>query len=363
MKLTLRIQLVPDAAQDDALRRTTQRFNQAANWVAGELFARTLTNKRQAQKLVYRELRDRFALTAQMAILVIHRVCEAYKRDTTIRPRFRNDAAITYDPRVMRFLGLEKVNLWTLAGRLAIPILIGPYHTERIGYPKKQADLLRRDGKWFLFLTVEVPDGAPIEPTDFLGVDLGIANLAADSDGARHSGAAVETIRRKHKLQRARLCRKGTKGARKKQKRVARKEARFRRHENHVISKQLVQTAQRTGRGIALEDLKGIRARVTACGAEARNRLGGWAFAQLASFLVYKAHLAGVVVEFIDPAYTSQTCAECGHCDRANRKSQSAFHCQACGHQAHADGNAARNLRAQALSKRASGLGARRHAG
>src|SRR5690242_2889159 len=38
MKLTLRVQLVPDAAGDDALRRTTERFNEAANWTAGVLF-------------------------------------------------------------------------------------------------------------------------------------------------------------------------------------------------------------------------------------------------------------------------------------------------------------------------------------
>jgi IS605 OrfB family transposase len=235
----------------------------------------------------------------------------------------------------------------------------GEYQKERFGRLKGQVDLVYRDGEFSLFAGIEVPEGSLIEPEDFLGVDLGIANLATDSDGTMHSGAGVEKVRRKHRLQRGRLQRKGTRGARKKLKRVARKEVRFRRHENHVISRQIVQTAQRTGRGIALEDLKGIRARVTARGGDTRNRLGGWAFAQLAAFIVYKARLAGVVVEFLDPAYSSQTCAECGHCERANRKSQSEFRCKVCGHEAHADGNAARNHRAQALSKRASGLGAR----
>jgi IS605 OrfB family transposase len=135
------------------------------------------------------------------------------------------------------------------------------------------------------------------------------------------------------------------------------KEARFRRHQNHWISKQIVETAQRTGRGIALEALEGIRDRVTARGGDARNRLGSWAFAQLGAFITYKATLAGVVVEFIDPAYTSQTCHECGHREKSNRKSQAEFHCKACGHQDHADRNAARNIRARALSKRALGLG------
>ena len=66
---------------------------------------------------------------------------------------------------------------------------------------------------------------------------------------------------------------------------------------------------------------------------------------------------SGIPIEFIDPAYTSQTCNACGHCERANRKSQSEFVCKACGYKAHADVNAARNIRAQALSKRALELG------
>ncbi len=55
--------------------------------------------------------------------------------------------------------------------------------------------------------------------------------------------------------------------------------------------------------------------------------------------------------------HASRTCHECGHCKRSNRKSQAEFSCKACGYRAHADANAARNIRAQALSKRASGLG------
>ena len=129
---------------------------------------------------------------------------------------------------------------------------------------------------------------------DFIGVDIGIANIAADSDGTEHWGEPVEKIRRKHNLQRKRLQRKGTKGAKKKLKRIAGKEARFRKHENHCITKKIVVNAKGTGRGIAVEDLDGIRERVTARGTDARNRLSGWSFAQLYAFLAYKAQLAGV---------------------------------------------------------------------
>jgi IS605 OrfB family transposase len=359
MKLTVGIQLMPDASQAVRLRAMTERFNAAANWIAGELFARKLSNKIEAQRLLYHEIRRRFGLSAQAAILCLHRACEAYRRDPSKRPRFRKDAGITYDVRTMSFKGIDQVSLLTLDGRVVVSMIVTGYQAQRLNYPKGQSDLVRRkDGKWYLFVTVDIPDGAPIDPADFIGVDLGLANIATDSDGKAHSGKDVERVRRKHNLQRKRLQRRNTRGAKKKLKRMRDKEARFRRHQNHVVSKAIVESARRTGRGIALEDLEGIRERVTARGGDARNRLSGWAFYQLGTFIGYKARLAGVPVVFVDPRGTSRTCAECGHCEKANRRSQGEFSCKACGHEDHADANAARNIRAQALSKRASGLGA-----
>ena len=121
--------------------------------------------------------------------------------------------------------------------------------------------------------------------------------------------------------------------------------------------KKIVDTAKDTGRGIAMEDLQGIGDRTTARGGDARNNLKGWAFHQLRAFIAYKATLAGVVVVYVDPAYSSQTCNACGHCERSNRKSQGEFKCKACGHEAHADVNAARNHRARAVRNAALELG------
>jgi predicted RNA-binding Zn-ribbon protein involved in translation (DUF1610 family) len=72
-----------------------------------------------------------------------------------------------------------------------------------------------------------------------------------------------------------------------------------------------------------------------------------WAYADLRAKIAYKAAMAGVVVVFVDPHYTSQTCSQCGHCERANRRSQSSFLCRRCGFAAHADWNAALNIRAR----------------
>jgi IS605 OrfB family transposase len=359
MKLIARIKLLPTAEDAARLKATMERFNEAADFVAGIAFGRRTANVFDLRRMCYEEVRERFGLSSQMAQLAIKAASDAYKRDKSKRVRFKKHSAVPYDIRTMSFKGPDRVSLLTLDGRVKVAFIVGDYDAGRMDLPRGQSDLIYRDGKWLLYVTVDVPDGTPIEPDDFIGVDLGIANIATDSDGERHSGKDVDDVRRKHNLQRKRLGKRNTKGAKKKIRRMRDKEARFRRHQNHVISKRIVETAKRTGRGIALEDLEGIRQRVTARGGEARNRLSGWAFAQLGSFVDYKARLAGIPVVYVDPAYTSQTCNECGHCERSNRKGQDRFHCQACGHQAHADVNAARNIRCRALakSKLATGLG------
>jgi IS605 OrfB family transposase len=352
MKLIVQTQLLPEPEQAVKLRTVVERFNEAANFVAGVAFENKTANVFDLRKLCYDEVRERFGLSSQMAQLAIKTARDAYCRDKTIQPVFRKHAAVAYDQRTMSFKALDRVSLLTLSGRVVVPFILGSYQRDGMTLKKGQCDLvLRKDGKWFLIVTVDVPDIAPVPVTDFLGVDLGLANLATDSDGNQYSGKPVETARRKNNLQRKRLQKKGTKGAKKKLKRIASKEARFRKHENHCISKSIVGEARRTGRGIGVEDLKGIRERVTAKGYDARNRLGGWGFAQLGTFLLYKARLVGVPIVSVDPAYTSQTCPECGHIERANRKSQSEFRCRACGHEQHADIVGARNIRNAALAK------------
>lgn len=360
MDLTLQVQLFPDSDQAKALRATVERFNDAANWIVGELFDRKLSNRIEAQRLLYHQIREKFGLTAQTTILAIRRACEAYKRDKTIRPKFKKHAAITYDPRVLRFVGLDKVNLWTLAGRLVIPIVMGKYQAERFTTAKGQTDLvLRKDGRWFLLVTVDVPEEAPIPATDFIGIDLGVINIVTDSDGGRMSGDKVEKARRKYGDRRRTLQQAATKRKQsgKRPRSIRRKigkdrarESGYKKDINHCESKRYVELARRTGRGIAVEDLDGIRERVTARGGDARNKLAGWSFFQFRSFLEYKALVAGVPVVVVDPSYTSQDCAECGHRDRRNRKTQATFRCVRCGHADNADRNGARNIASRARS-------------
>jgi len=104
-----------------------------------------------------------------------------------------------------------------------------------------------------------------------------------------------------------------------------------------------VAEAKRTGCGIAVEDLTGIRQRVRLRKPQ-RATHSSWAFAQLGSFLTYKAAREGVLLLQVNPAYTSQKCSACGHIDRKNRPNQADFCCRACGFSLGADRNASINI-------------------
>jgi len=115
---------------------------------------------------------------------------------------------------------------------------------------------------WFLYASVEVAEPQMIDPHGFLGVDMGIANIAYDCDGNRYAGSKLNGYRRRQLRLRKRLQAKDSKSARRLLARRRRKEARHAANVNHRIAKRIVTEAVRTGRGIAVEGLTGIRDRV-----------------------------------------------------------------------------------------------------
>ena len=247
MNLTLQMKLLPRDEQKPVLFATIERFNEAATFAAKAGFEAGVFSQPSIHKLCYKEIRQRFGLSAQMAVRAIGKAVECFKRDKTVCPVFKPRGAVTYDQRILGFKGLDKVSLWVLGGRMILPLLYGEYQGERFDRIKGQCDLVYRDGRFYLFVTIEMPEGAPIEPKGFLGVDLGIVNIATDSDGETHSGEDVERNRRKHHENRKRFQKRGSKGTKKRLKKLAGREARFRRHENHRISKALVKKAKDTG--------------------------------------------------------------------------------------------------------------------
>jgi IS605 OrfB family transposase len=289
-----------------------------------------------------------------MAVRAIAKARGAYKRDKAIQPVFRPLGAVAYDQRILSWKGRDRVSILTLHGRIEVPVLYqGRWRTRPGTTVRGQADLIYRDATFYLAVVVDVPDPADLDddPAGWLGADLGVVNIATDSDATTHCGKGLRAVRHRHLRLRLRLQAKATKSAKRLLKKRRRREARFARDVNHCISKSPVGKATGTGRGIALEALTGIRGRVSVR-RQQRADLHSWAFHQLREFISYKATMAGVPVRLVDPRNTSRGCSVCGHLDKRNRPTRDDFRCVSCGHSAPADTNAARTIASRAAVMR-----------
>ena len=347
MKLTLLVKLAPDDEQYSLLLQTMERFNEACDDIAKVAYHNRLANNWALHKLVYYRIREQYGLSAQMTVRAIGKVVEAYKRDKNILCKFKPHGAMVYDERILSWKGLEYASILTLEGRIKVPIRIGEYQKARMDRLKGQADLLLRNGVFYLAATIDAPEETPYDPVGTLGVDLGLKYLSYDSDGEHYSGKQVDEVRERNAKLKADLQSCGTKSAKRHLKHLSGKESRFKRNVNHVISKNLVAKAKGTQRRIALEDLKGIRKGVSARRSQ-RSRLHSWGFHQLRHFVEYKARLEGVQVIPVYPRGTSHICPACGVEDRKNRPERDLFRCIGCGYAGHADHVAAINIAARA---------------
>jgi putative transposase len=343
MKQVIVLKLEPDPSQHAALLSTMEAFNAGTQLAADLAYEKRLANKIALQPLVYGELRARFGLSAQMAVRAIAKAVEAYKRDKRVHVRFKPHGAMVYDERIMSFKGLTHVSLLTVRGRQLVPLRFGAYQAARLDRAKGQADLVLRDGAFYLYVTIDLPTPPPVDTGDVLGVDLGIVHVAVDSDGEAHTGEAIRHCRARYLKLRQGLQKAGTKSAKRHLRKAKRKESRFVKHTNHCISKQLVQKASLGQRALALEDLTGIRERATVRKSQ-RSERNSWGFSQLRQFIAYKAEAAGIPLILVEARNTSRTCPECGHCAKENRRSQSEFLCVKCGFQANADFVGATNV-------------------
>ncbi len=347
MLITVRIKVNPTAEQAASLLATMERFNAACDAISETAWLNRTFSKYTLQKIVYEDIRRDFGLSAQMAIRAIAKVSESYMTDRAVQHTFEPHGAYVCDQRMLSFKGSDRVSILTLDGRVVAPIIVPDYREIDREKIKGQMDLIHVNGKFFLMATVDVPEEPQIEPEGVIGVDLGIVNVATTSDGDTFSGEQCTTVRKKFAAIKAVLQKAATWDAKKHLKRLAGRERRFKRDTNHTVSKQIIAIAKGTRRGIALEDLKGIRARITATKAQ-RTMMGKWAFFELMNFLRYKAHEAGIPFYSVNGAYTSQRCTVCGYTDEANREVQSEFLCLRCGHHENADIHAAKNIAARA---------------
>jgi putative transposase len=348
VKLVAQIKLLPTQEQKKALRETLEKANDAANRISQDAFQARVFKRFDLHYRLYETIRLETDLTAQMVALLFAKVAEAYKRGSLNLRTFRAHGAIAFDSRILRYmLDKKMVSIWTVNGREKIPFICGEYQTQLLQGQRGESELCLVDGEFYLMAVCDVED-PPLKTIDdckgIIGVDLGIVELASDSEGNQYSGVAIRSLRRRMRKLRKGLQSCGSKSAKRHLPRVRRRQSRFTKWVNHNISRRLVETAAKLGKALALEDLRGIRERGNGFSREMRFELGNWSFYQLRTMIEYKARRAGIPVIPVEARNTSRTCSSCGYCDKHNRKSQSKFQCLSCGFESNADLNAAQNI-------------------
>ena len=301
--------------------------------------------------LCYRQIREGTGLGANMAAIAIRRVAAAYETLRTkgdLKPdqpwptlAFSGVGAMRLDARTFWVKG-EMASVWSLDGRQVMPMQLGQRQRRLLAAGKVGgADLVHKRGKWFLHVMMNMPAAPKCADGDVMGVDVGENTLAATSNGRLFGGEKLRHLRDVHLAYRRRLQANGSQSAMQRLRKASGRENRHVRHVNHEESRAIVDEALLRGcHRVALEDLTHIRSRIKA-GRRMRGRLHRWAWRQLQIFVAYKAEGAGMSVVFVDPAYTSQTCASC-LCLGTRRRHL--FTCP-CGSRRHADSNAASNIR------------------
>jgi len=380
------VQLRPTPEQARILKTTLEQHTACFNAVAREGFTTACSNGVELHKRTYYPLRAQYPdLPAQLVCAARVKATEAVKSALTWKvkkeqaypkqvekaksldkptPPFKpvstphsEMASIRYDQRSywVKWDTLT-CSLATVDGRIELPFTVPAHLVPYVGSRVCSADLCYRKGRYTLHIVVSIPEPALVPSQEVIGVDLGL-NRPAVTSARQFLGEKQwkEQERRTFRLKR-KLQAKGTRSAKRHLKKLSGKQFRRRRDHDHVLSKRLVQNTL-PGATIVLENLKNIRdtsrlgrGKKASPKRENKRRLHSWSFAQLYSFVEYKAQARGIRVVKIDPRHTSQTCSRCGYQHRANRRSQSVFHCRSCGYQLNADLNAARNIREKYLA-------------
>lgn len=250
--------------------------------------------------------------------------------------------------------GVISVN--TLGGRLECPFTDRGFEQYR-GCRRGTASLvIRDDGKVFLHVSIdrEVPDIPESVGTAVVGVDRGLRYHAVAYDGRHtkfHPGREVAKVRARYKSIRQSLQKRGTPSSRRRLKRIGSRESRWMHDRNSCIAKTLVSDLE-PGSVIVLEDLSGVRSATEVVKRKDRYLTVSWPYYDLQKQIEYKAAARGIMVIYVNPAHTSQTCPHCGNVDRnARHRDRHEYVCPKCGFRTNDDRAAAMNIRARGMEQ------------
>jgi IS605 OrfB family transposase len=347
MRLTRTIRLPLQTSPADVLP-TLIAYTKAFNLVCSQGWTDSDSNGISLHKKTYEQCKA-LGLPSQLCCSARVRATEALK---SVQVRIKKGKTATCPKSKLCPVRLDarSFSIWLSERTCTIRLLdrratfnfkVPKYYEQFLTWKPCSADLLIKQDKVFLHLTMEHDIEDPVLTGNVVGVDAGIKRTAVTSSNQFFGGGVLSHVSSRYKHLRRILQKKGHSGTRHLA-RVKSKENRFVRDMLHVVSRKIVDSLQK-GDVIAMEDLNGIRDR-TKLRKKTRTMLNQWAFSRLQFCIQYKAEARGCGVVMVNPKYTSQGCSKCGHVEKANRKSQSLFECKRCGHSLNADLNGSRNI-------------------
>ncbi|WP_405088545.1 RNA-guided endonuclease InsQ/TnpB family protein [Microbispora sp. NBC_01389] len=231
----------------------------------------------------------------------------------------------------------------------------------------KTISVKREGARWYVILSCDDVPAETLPATGAaVGLDMGVASLVTTSDGERLDNPRRRAASAGRLAAAQRALARAKRGSRRRGKaaaRVAALHAKVRRQRLDGAHKAAL--ALVGGYDVIVhEDLRIVNMTRSASGTIARpgrnvaQKSGlncsildaGWGV--FLRVLAHKAESAGRELIAVNPANTSRTCSRCGHRAKDNRVTQAEFRCQACGHETHADVNAAINILRAGLALR-----------
>lgn len=378
---TIKLRIHVSHEQEILFRQMTEQYRQACNFVSQYIFDNQFDlTYASLNKALYRNLRERFGLKAQLAQSTIKTTIARYK---TVREqlyqkpyRYKNendkwqkiyrtlewlwkpvffkrpqadlvrnrDYSFVDDGQVLSINTLSKRTKCTFEGEHFVEYLDDSYD---LGTAK----LVELKGLWYLHIPVTktVEDFKKENVRHVVGIDRGLRFLTVsyDEQGKTEfvSGKKIATKRHKFQEVRRQLQSKGTKSAKRRLKAISGRENRWMSDINHQISKTLV---EKYGEDtlFVLEDLTGVSFEESNLSRTAKQNydLRSWAFYQLEQFLTYKAHENRSEVLKVSAQYTSQRCPKCGTIHKESRDHHKHLYCCQCGYQSNDDRIGAINI-------------------
>mgnify|MGYP001618884760 CR=1 FL=1 len=267
---------------NDLLINSMKTYSKAIEFITHEGYNNKISNRYKLHHLVYYEARNKFNLPSQYiinAIRVSSQTLKSIKKLKGSKPKYKEYMPLDFDRRTFSF-EFNKARLTAVNGRIDIPIEIPEYYWKYLDWDYQTARLIydKKKNKSYLHITFSRNFEETQKTKNYLGVDLGINNIAVTSNRQFFNSNKTKQVKSKFKYLRSRLQSKGTKSSKRLLKKISGREKRFMKQCNHEISKKITDKC-RPGDTIVLEKLKGIRK--TKLRKKQRYWLNSWSYYQL----------------------------------------------------------------------------------